>query len=58
MRLEGYSLVLVNAKDGNNLTTIYFNLLEDLKLLLKLHEDGFDLAQLFAMEIKVFYNLA
>ena len=57
-RLESYSLILVDAKDGANLTTVYFNFQQDLKYLVMLHEANFDLNQLFAMEVKVFYNLA
>lgn len=57
LRFEGYSLILVNAKDGANFTSLYFNLLKDFEKLVHLHELNYDLLQIFAMEVKVFYNV-
>ncbi len=58
VRFEGYSLMLANAKNGANLTSLYFNLEGDFEKLAKINLENFDLLELFAMEVKVFFNSA
>lgn len=57
-RLQSYKIVLVNAKDGSNLTCMYFNFHEQLEKLMQMQKKNLDLCQLIAMEVKVFYNTA
>ena len=56
MRLEGYSLVLVNSEGGHNLNSKFFNLTNDFDLIIQMHEMGFNLTKVFGIDVKVAYN--
>ena len=51
-------MILVNAENGQNLIAHAFNLKDQFRKLLHAQREKHDLTQLFAFEVKVFYNTA